>query len=171
MKKWWLHTIACVGNAVAATAILVLFFYDIFSTPFDFHSGDILLLLVILAGYGIYIISDIWGITLYYRHKNIGEISFTDKGKTQVLIVFLMLIQSFSGYISFAVIRRLMIYFPSLYEFGDLMDIIGTLFVVTFLTSVIVIIGYILLFRAIKKNKNIISKEIDSIGSDSFTEK
>jgi len=64
-----------------------------------------------------------------------------------------------------------MIYFPSPYEFGDLMDIIGTLFVVTFLTSVIVIIGYILLFRAIKKNKNIISKEIDSIGSDSFTEK
>lgn len=166
MKKWWLHTISCVCNGVTATIILLFFFYDIITDNAAFTFTDGLGVFVILLGYTIYIISDSWGLKLYYRLKNSDSVSYTDYGKIHVLIFFLVLIQVFMGYVSFIVIRRMIWDFPTGYEINNYWDILRYLFLIVFFTAMIVLLGYFFLLRAMNKNKIIIKTEIENIGKN-----
>lgn len=165
MKKWWLHTVSCICNGIAATTILLLFFYEFFKDNSQFTFGDGLGVFVILLGYSIYISSDIWGLKLYSRYKNLDSVSYTDTGKIHVLLVFLTLVQIFVGYAAFAILRRLTADFASAGKsISDYWDILAYMILIVFFTSVIVFIGFILLLRAIKKNRTFIKQEIDYIG-------
>ena len=169
MKKWWLHTISCVCNGVTATIILLFFFYEIITDKAAFTFNDGLGVFVILLGYTIYIISDIWGLKLYYRLKNLDSVSFTDKGKIQVLLFFLVLVQLFLGYVSFIIIRRIILNFPDGYNsIKSFWDILGYLVLTVFFTAFIVLFGYIFLLRAMNKNKKIIKEKIENIGKTDF---
>ena len=168
MKKWLLHTVACVCNGVTATIILLFFFYEIITDKAAFTFTDGLGSFVVLLGYTIYIISDTWGVKLYYRFKNSDSVSFTDHGKIHVILFFLVLLQIFMGYVSFFLIRRIILDFPDGYEINSFWDILGYLILIVFFTALIISFGYIFLLRAMKKNKKIIKEEIESIGKNDF---
>ena len=168
MKRWWLHTISCVCNGVTATIILLFVFYEIYKDKAAFTFTDGLALFVVLLGFTIYIISDIWGIKLYYRLKNFDSVSFTDTGKIQVLLFFLILLQISMGYVSYVVIRKIIWDFPSGYEINNFWDILRYLVLVLFFTALIVLFGYIFMLRAMNKNKKIIRAEIENIGKIDF---
>jgi hypothetical protein len=169
MKKWWLHTFSCVCNAVTATIILIFFFYEIINDNAAFTFTDGLGVFVMLLGYSIYLISDVWGLKLYYRVINLDSVSFTDKGKVQVLLFFLALVQIFMGYVTYNIIRRLILDFPSGYEsVNGLWSILRYLILIVFFTAAMVFTGYIFLLRAINKNKRIIKEEIENIGKTDF---
>lgn len=164
MKKWWLHTIACVCNGIAATIILIFFFYEIIKDNAAFTFNDGLGVFVILLGYAIYIISDIGGLKLYNRVKNLDTVSFTGTGKIHVLLFFLVLVQIFMGFVSFILISDSLLDLFYTESEDAIENIVRYLIVVIFLTGVIIFIGYISLLRAINKNKKIIAAEIESIG-------
>ena len=164
MKKWWLHTISCVCNGAAATIVLILMIYKIFTSN-DSSAGNVLGILIFSLGYAIYIFSDIWGLKLYNSFKKFDSISFTDKRKVQVLLFFLVLIQIFTGSISYDLARKYIFYFQFTYHYTDSYWVIKNLILITFLTSNIVFVGCILLINTIKKNKNI-KEEIETIGNN-----
>ncbi len=168
MKRWWLYTISCVCNGIAATAVLILFIYNILTDNTGFSFVDGLAIFIFLLGYAIYLFSDIWGLKLYKRYKNLDSVSFTDKGKVQVLLVFLGLVQIFMGYLAYDTVRPYILHFTFTIENADTYWAIRHLTIVIFLTSIIVFIGFIMLLIAINKNKIIIKKEIENIGKTDF---
>jgi hypothetical protein len=163
LKKWFWHRFFCVCNAVAVTGIVVLFAYELIITRYSFSFGDLLGMLIFLFSYFIYILSDLAGLKLYAHYKNLQLISFATKVKVEVLLFLLLLLQLFVG---FGVVKTIARY---LYEsgftgFGVMRAVSETLLIIAFLSSVFVFTGLILLMRAIKKNKNMINQEIESIG-------
>jgi hypothetical protein len=168
MKKWWPHTISCVCNGVTVTIILLFFFYEIITDGAAFTFNDGLGVFVFLLGYTIYIIADIWGLKLYSRHKNLDSVSFTDKGKVQVLLFFLVLLQIFMGYVAYILIRKIIWDFQSGYEINNFWDILVYLILIVFFTALIVLFGYIFLLRAMNRNKKLVQEEIENIGKIDF---
>lgn len=168
MKKWWLHTIACVCNGTATTLILFFFFYQLINDNAAFTFTDGLGVFVILLGYTIYIISDIWGLKLYNRVRDLDSVSFTDEGKVQVLLFFLVLVQIFMGYVAYIIIRRIILDLPYNESVDSIWSIVRFLILIVFFTATIVFTGYIFLLRTVNKNKKIINSEIESIGKTDF---
>ena len=168
MKKWWLHTIACVCNGAATTLILFFFFYQIINDNAAFTFTDGLGVFVILLGYTIYIISDIWGLKLYNRVRDLDSVSFTDEGKVQVLLFFLVLVQIFMGYVAYIIIRKIILDLPYNESVDSIWSIVRFLILIVFFTATIVFTGYIFLLRTVNKNKKIINSEIESIGKTDF---
>ena len=168
MKKWWLHTIACVCNGAATTLILFFFFYQLINDNAAFTFTDGLGVFVILLGYTIYIIADIWGLKLYNRVRDLDSVSFTDEGKVQVLLFFLVLVQIFMGYVAYIIIRRIILDLPYNESVDSIWSIVRFLILIVFFTATIVFTGYIFLLRTVNKNKKIINSEIESIGKTDF---
>ena len=168
MKKWWLHTIACVCNGAATTLILFFYFYQLINDNDAFTFTDGLGVFVILLGYTIYIISDIWGLKLYNRVRDLDSVSFTDEGKVQVLLFFLVLVQIFMGYVAYIIIRRIILDLPYNESVDSIWSIVRFLILIVFFTATIVFTGYIFLLRTVNKNKKIINSEIESIGKTDF---
>jgi len=163
LKKWWWHTISCVCNGIAVTAITILFITDMVTNSYSFSGAEVLGLIIFFLGYGIYIISDIWGLRLYSRYKNPGSVSFAGRDKTQVLLVFLFLLQLIVGYGVISAISRYSRYF-NFEEIGIMGVVTDILTTIIFFTLIFVFIGLILLIRSIKRNKILFKEEIESIG-------
>lgn len=165
MKKWWLHTVSCVCNGLSATVVLIFFIYEIINTGSTFTFADGLGVFVVLLGYTVYIVSDIWGLKLYNRYKNLEQVSFTANGKIHVILFFLTVVQLFTGYASYFIIRKLISNFPPSFKSIDsFWDILGYFILTIFFTSIIIFTGYIFILRALKKNKLILKEEIEKIG-------
>jgi Kef-type K+ transport system membrane component KefB len=161
MKKWILHTGACILNALATTTFLSIMLYETLGDLKGFESDGILYFILVLLVYFIYIIADYWGIKLFYRYKNKGTLSFSDRGKISAILFFHCIVQLITGYL---VIKILPLLFSDATNPKDEGAFIRILLFTTFVTAVIIFITTILLMKAIKVNQLIIKKEIDDIG-------
>lgn len=151
---------------MAVTTVFLFFIYGIISTDSAFTFTDGLGVFVVLLGYTVYIVSDIWGLKLYNCYKNLEQVSFTTNGKIHVILFFLTVVQLFTGYASFFIIRRLISNFPYSYKNIDsFWDLLGYFILIIFITSIIIFVGYIFLLKALKKNKLILKEEIEKIGN------
>lgn len=166
MKTWWLHTAACIANGVTATSLLLLLLFDLFTHNSNFNGESVIVILIFLIGYSVYIISDFWGLKLYSFYKNLDSVSFTNAGKTHVILFFLILIQAFAGYASFYITLNTIKDLSEHTFNGTGKYLVGRFLILAlFITGVIVFVGCILLLVAIKKNMKSIAKEVDIIGN------
>ena len=168
MKKWWLHTLACILNGIAVTIVLTAFFYIILTTdnPLDTTYAGTLFFSI---GYAIYIFSDIWGVKLYYRVKNTDSLSFTDKQAIRAILFFLGLVQLGMGYIAYFMLHRIVSDILAFQKgFFDFYNTVDFLILIIFTTASIVFIGYFFLLWSINKNEKIKKEEIKNIGENDF---
>lgn len=164
MKKWWLHTLACILNGIVVTINLIIFLYFSLTSNSD-ASAKYGTVLISLAVYAIFITSDIWGLKLYYCVKNKEQLSLKDKQAIRPILFFLgtlLVVLGFGLYPLIPGILRGLKNFQT-FIFDDATQITFSILTVS-VTSVIVFIGYIFLLLKIKKINTIQKEEINNIG-------
>lgn len=160
MKKWMLHSVCFVANAISVFLIVIYTFYAAFT-----GDGYGIVLVAIFLG-SIYLGYDYWALRLLYRYKTNGELSFTESGIQSVLIVVISLLQIGAGYLTFELIGIHVLNRQTIINKDFGIDAwLSILIGIIFISTSILLVTTFFLERAIKKNQALITNEIDSIGN------
>jgi|GEM_PF-6033719 len=171
MKKWTLHKFACIVNAIAVTATLLIVVHDLIVLGFSVGDRGLFPLLILILCYLTYIFADYWGMKLFYRYDRGEEVSNKHYRIVYTILACLGLVELVSGVFIPEELRHLLIVIKyisqvhlTMYNFMDL------LLIIVFITGLILFITTVLLLKAIKKGYPTVKSEIDEIGADTTTQ-
>jgi hypothetical protein len=167
VKKWRLHNVAYVVNALAITFLFVDLIRSVFGEN-DFPSDEIIFLGFALLIYGIFILSDYQGLKLFLRYKNKDPLNFSEKVKASILLVLLFLLEIPTGYLAWESIGLLYTSLIKNHSFIFGQHEFNWIFVILiFFSSLILLITSNLLLKALTVIKVKTKEEIENIGMES----
>ena len=166
MKKWSLHTFACIVNAVCVISFLAMIIYFTANEPGSISTSDIPFFLLFLLSFAIYLLADYWGIKLVKRYKENDKFSFTEGRIISAILFFHCIVQSVAGYLAITILYRFLT-IPSYFTKGQEtpFTILSLCVIFGFFSGLVTFITTILLTKAIKKNHIAAKKEIENIGA------
>ena len=167
MKKWTLHKIACIVNAITATTIVLIILHDILNVSNSFTRSDLLPFLILFFCYFTYMMADYWGMKLFYRYDKGEEISNKHYRIIYTILVFLGIVLFATGFSFSQELNHLIFIIGSIFRVHmTIYDFMDLMVVTVFITALILFITTILLLRAAKKRNLDVKSEIDEIGSN-----
>lgn len=166
MKKWSLHTFACIVNAASVITFLGIMIFLFANEPAGISLNEVPFLLLFLLCFAIYLLADYWGIKLVKRYKENDKLSFTEGRIISAILFFHCIVQVVAGYLAIIFLYRII---TTSFNFMRVEEtpfaILALCIIFGFFSGLITFITTILLTKAIKKNHIAARKEIENIGN------